>query len=230
MSRTLDCRGLACPQPVLLARRELAHLTAAELEVQVDNASARDNLMRLAQSQGRPARAEEQEGGFLVIIGGGGREENPEAAGEPGGGVVSTARVNDHIRPEVAESAACSSQPAAETRVDAGLAVFMGSDELGRGPDELSRLLGGMFLYTLSEAEPLPGSLILMNSGVRLAVEGSETAAHLERLSRQGTEILVCGTCLDYFQLREQLGAGTVSNMYEIAARLLAAKKVLTLP
>jgi hypothetical protein len=66
-----------------------------------------------------------------------------------------------------------------------------------------------------------------MNSGVKLVAAGSEGVAPLAALEELGTEVLSCGTCLDYFELRERLGVGRASNMQEIAARLMAADHVV---
>jgi hypothetical protein len=78
------------------------------------------------------------------------------------------------------------------------------------------------FLYSLTEAEAPPLRLILMNAGVRLAVEGSDSLAHLQALGERGVDILACGTCLDFLHLTEALRVGRVTNMYEISEHLLA--------
>ncbi len=82
------------------------------------------------------------------------------------------------------------------------------------------------FLATLGETEPAPARLILMNGGVRLAVEGSDCLESLHRLERAGIEILACGTCLKHFKLEDRLAVGRVSNMYEIAGALLGSRVV----
>jgi selenium metabolism protein YedF len=83
------------------------------------------------------------------------------------------------------------------------------------------------FLHTLAEAEYKPAKIILVNSGVKLTSEGSEVLEDLRHLSRQGAEILSCGTCLDYFSLKSKLQVGRISNMYEILSSLAEAGKVL---
>jgi selenium metabolism protein YedF len=92
---------------------------------------------------------------------------------------------------------------------------------LGQGSEELGRLLMRGFLYALTERETVPERVILMNSGVRLAASGSESLVNLKKLGERGVEILVCGTCVEYFGLKADLALGRISNMYEIAGYLM---------
>jgi selenium metabolism protein YedF len=85
------------------------------------------------------------------------------------------------------------------------------------------------FFHTLGEVESKPKTIIFMNSGVKLAVDGSRALDDLRDLAAQGISILVCGTCLDYFELTDKLAAGNISNMYDIANELLGAGKVVKL-
>jgi selenium metabolism protein YedF len=105
--------------------------------------------------------------------------------------------------------------------------VFIESDSIGRGSEELGRILMRSFLHTLAEAEFTPAKIILVNGGVKLACEESEVLGDLSALSRQGVEVLCCGTCLDYFGLKSELQVGRISNMYEILSSLAQAGKVL---
>jgi len=102
--------------------------------------------------------------------------------------------------------------------------VFLSSRTIGRGDDELGALLMRGFLYTLTESETVPQRVLLMNSGVTLAAEGSEHLENLRRLVDLGVEILACGTCLEFYKLTDQLAVGRVSNMQEIAEFLLQGK------
>lgn len=108
--------------------------------------------------------------------------------------------------------------------------LFISANSLGRGPEELgSEVLIPMFLHTLSEVSPLPDTVIFINSGVKLVAEGSKVVEDLRALADRGVEILACGTCLDYFQLKDRVLVGQVSNMYTIAEVLLRAGKVITI-
>ena len=100
---------------------------------------------------------------------------------------------------------------------------------MGRGEPELGQILVRGFFHTLGEIEPLPGTIIFFNGGVRLVVEGSPVLEDLLSLRDKGIEILACGTCLDYFGLKERIAVGEVSNMYTIAETLLRAGRVVSL-
>jgi selenium metabolism protein YedF len=107
--------------------------------------------------------------------------------------------------------------------------VFIPAYAIGRGPEELQEILIRAFLHTLNEVEPLPDAIIFINTGVKLTVEGSPVIEDLRALEEKGAEILICGTCLDYFGLKDKVAVGEVSNMYTIAETLLRAGKVVSL-
>jgi tRNA 2-thiouridine synthesizing protein A len=109
------------------------------------------------------------------------------------------------------------------------LVLLVPSDSVGRGNDELGHILMRSFFHTLGEVEPRPQRIILINTGVRLACQGSPVVDDLCALAAGGVEVLACGTCLGYFELKGSLSVGRVSNMYEIAESLLGAGKVVTL-
>lgn len=107
--------------------------------------------------------------------------------------------------------------------------VFIPAYGLGKGPEELQEILIRGFLHALNEVDPLPDTIIFINTGVKLAVEGSPVLEDLKALEEKGVEILICGTCLNYFGLTDKVAVGSVSNMYSIAEKLLGAGKVLSL-
>lgn len=71
--------------------------------------------------------------------------------------------------------------------------------------------------------------MLFMNAGVRLPTLDEQIPAHLKSLADAGVEILVCGTCLSFYGLTDQLQVGTVSNMYDIVTRMQRAAKVVSL-
>ena len=85
------------------------------------------------------------------------------------------------------------------------------------------------FIHTLTEVDSPPSKILLFNSGVKLSVKGSDVLEDLQELEKRGIEILVCGTCLQFFELKEQVAVGEVSNMYTIAETLLSASKTITI-
>lgn len=94
--------------------------------------------------------------------------------------------------------------------------IFISSDKMGSGNDELGKVLMNGFIYTLTEAKPYPKYIVLVNSGIKLTTENEATVEHLKILEDGGTQILSCGTCLDYYNLKDKLHVGSVTNMYTI--------------
>ena len=190
--RTLDTRGLACPEPVLLTRKALAEGGFSTLEVLVDDTAARENVLRFATYVQCQVEGVAEEGGVTRIL----------------------------LRPPAVQPQAGAAAP--EAPVPGGrVTVFIAAAAIGAGDEQLGALLMRGFLYTLTEAEVPPRRIILMNGGVRLAVEGSDSLVNLRRLAGQGVEVLACGTCLEFLGLKDALAVGRVSNMYEIADLLL---------
>ncbi len=199
MSEVIDARGLACPAPVVKTRNAL-NAGATDMEVLVDNPTARDNVSRFAASRGCSVKLVEEGTGFrLLVTAPSGAAETPGTAAEaPGQAGVSPGGGGKTV-------------------------VVMTGDTMGRGNDELGKILVQAFLNTLAESESPPWRLVLFNRGVCLAVEGADTVEALSNLAGMGVEILACGTCLDFFGLKEKLAVGRVSNMYEILDTMLMA-------
>ena len=98
---------------------------------------------------------------------------------------------------------------------------------MGKGDVELGRILMKGFIYTLSEIEELPKTILFYNEGVKLAIEGAESLQDLKSLEERGVEILSCGTCLNFYGITEKLRVGSVTNMYTILERQMKATRVI---
>lgn len=105
--------------------------------------------------------------------------------------------------------------------------IAVQKDKMGAGADELGEILMKAFINTLPEAEQQPGELIFLNSGIHFTLHDSPVLDALKRLEQKGVSIFVCGTCLDYYNKKEDLAVGIVSNMYEIIECLSRAGKVI---
>jgi len=105
--------------------------------------------------------------------------------------------------------------------------IVIGSDTMGRGNDELGGILIKSFIHTLIETSPRPDTMIFLNTGVNLTLTGSDVIEDLQMLTDNGVDILVCGTCLDFFDVKDKLCVGVASNMYEIAEIMLGAKRLV---
>jgi len=100
--------------------------------------------------------------------------------------------------------------------------VFITSDRIGRGDEELGRVLMKNFLYTLARNPVTPIAVMLMNGAVRLACEGSTSLDDLTLLAEKGVPVTACGTCLDYLGLKDRLVVGEVGTMPDAVATLIA--------
>lgn len=108
-------------------------------------------------------------------------------------------------------------------------AVFVGKEGIGDGEPELGTSLMKMFFYTLAQENDIPSYILFMNAGVKVPVENEQVVEQLKVLSEMGTQILVCGTCLNYYKLTDKLQIGNVSNMYDITSAMKTVEKVITL-
>jgi selenium metabolism protein YedF len=106
--------------------------------------------------------------------------------------------------------------------------VFINSDRIGEGDDDLGRKLMGSFLYSLARTEHKPYAVGLMNGAVRLACDGSASLGDLQLLEADGVKIMSCGTCLDWFSLKDKLTVGEVGTMTDAAALFMQADSVVS--
>lgn len=107
--------------------------------------------------------------------------------------------------------------------------IFINSDKMGTGNDELGQVLIKGYIYTLTESKPYPKSILFVNSGIKLTTENQATVENLKILQDAGVEILSCGTCLDYYGLKEELKVGTVTNMYTIVESMNNSSKTISI-
>ena len=114
-------------------------------------------------------------------------------------------------------------------RKENSIVIVITSDKLGQGAEELGKVLMKSYTYALTETTPLPKAVLFLNSGVKLTVEGSEVLKNIKKLEDSGVEIVSCGTCLDFYQLKEKLQLGIVGNMYSIIEKMNSAGKVINI-
>lgn len=203
MSETINAKGLACPQPVILAKKALERNDS--VLVLVDNRAAVENVTRLGESSGCAVEVKEDSSGVFSI-----RLEKRSGA-----------RVPEDF------TAACSAEEASGAKV-AGPTVFViASNAMGQGDDDLGMLLMKAFVHTTTELDRRPDVMIFYNTGVKLAAKDSDVVDDLKALEAKDVRILVCGTCANYFKLGDSLGAGVISNMYDIASILGGAGRIV---
>ncbi|MBF0443823.1 MAG: sulfurtransferase-like selenium metabolism protein YedF [Oligoflexales bacterium] len=98
-------------------------------------------------------------------------------------------------------------------------------DRMGEGDDDLGKILIRSFVHTLTEKKALPKTMVFYNTGAKLLADDSPLFSDFAELETRGVRLLVCGTCVNYFNLKEKIKIGTVSNMYEISDLLLGSKR-----
>ena len=108
-----------------------------------------------------------------------------------------------------------------------GNVIFITTECLGTGDEKLGKILMKAFLNTVWDADPKPRKIMFLNNGVHLTIEGSDVLDTLKLLEKDGVEILSCGTCLEFYGLKEKLRVGQVTNMYDTVDSLLKADKVI---
>ncbi len=109
------------------------------------------------------------------------------------------------------------------------IVIVITTDKLGQGAEELGKVLMKSYTYALTETAPLPKAVIFLNSGVKLTTEGSDVIENLKKLESSKVEIISCGTCLDFYQLKDKLQVGIVGNMYSIIEKMNSAGKVINI-
>jgi len=196
----LDLRGQACPGPVIETRKTLSDLkNEVILTIKLDNQAACSNVTRFAESQGfTVAESSADNETFTLTITRGCSCDLPAPEPLPDPAAIS----GNHI-------------------------IYIDKPTMGSGDEKLGRILMKAFLKTLPELDKLPTNIIFLNQGVFLTTTDSPELNTIQKLAAAGCSILVCGTCLDFYNLKDQLGVGQVSNMFEIATLLTGPQKVV---
>ena len=118
--------------------------------------------------------------------------------------------------------------PAAEDDAqDDNTVVVISSDRMGTGNDELGKVLIKGFIFAVTQLDKLPKTMLFYNGGATLTTEGSDSLEDLKSLEAQGVEIMTCGTCLDYYGLKDKLAVGSVTNRYSIVETQAKATKII---
>lgn len=246
MSLFLDCSGLACPQPVLTTKRAIESDGPQSIQVVVDNQAALENVTRFlssngyAPSDGSPEaipegkwliRAEKEAKNSAVAMdtaqssqikpssprtassgaGSEGRDSPEKASGESGAGVKASS----------AEGGVSGALGEPKTL------VLMLSPAMGTGSDELGSRLMKNFLATLPEMGDALWRIVMLNGAVTLATDTSHVITELKALEDAGVDILVCGTCLEHYDVLSQKAVGQTTNMLDVVTSLQLADKVI---
>ena len=197
--KEIDARGLACPGPVLQTKAALQEEAPEQVTVVVDNAASQQNVQRFLESQGFETVLEQNGDDHLVV-----------------GRCTPGAETRSEI-------------PAAPAAGETKIMVMCATDRMGFGDDDLGLKLMVSYIRTLKEMGDDLWRLVFVNNGVKLAIAGSEVLDDLRAYEDAGLKILVCGTCLDHFDLLEKKRVGETTNMLDIVTAMQLADKVISI-
>ena len=203
MKKKIDCMGMACPLPVINAKKAIETFTEdGTLSVKVDNDTAVQNLTRLGEHNG-----------FEVTF---------EKNGEKEYTVIMQVKAKAARAAEVpAEAVSCAVPP------KGGKVVVLSSNTMGNGDEQLGKKLMKAFIFALTSQDEVPEKVICYNSGAYLTTEDPDTVKDLKSLEEAGATVMTCGTCLDFYGLKEKLKVGIISNMYDIVEAQMSASLLI---
>lgn len=195
----INALGDVCPIPIIKAKKALEQMGDGEkLAILVDNIIAVENLQKLCKQKNYNfSYSKINDEEFEVIISKG-------------------------IICEKTDETDDTSKKPKEDAV-----ILITSKYLGEGEEELGQALMKNFIYSIRENDVWPSTVIFYNSGVFITSKQSQMIDDLIYLEQNGVEILSCGACLDYYNLKESLKVGSITNMYTITEKLLSSKKVI---
>ena len=206
MEKIINCIGMACPLPVVNAKNACEELHSGDiLTILVDNEIAVQNLQRFAQHKDFPVSSEKRgEKDYAVTF-----------------QITGSSKPNQSADDQE-ECLCCDTE-----NLKKGMLVILSSNTMGSGDERLGTALMKAFVFALTKQDQLPESILCYNSGAYLTCEGADTLEDLKLLESQGVTVLTCGTCLDFYGLKEKLAVGSVTNMYDIVERMELARTVV---
>ena len=201
MDKIIDCKGMACPLPVVNAKKAAESMNPGDvLTVLVDNEIAVQNLSRFAEHKGFGVSAQKKgEKEYAVIM-----------------------SISGEVVESKEEEVACVMDSRRK-----GMLVVLSGNVMGTGDAKLGTSLMKAFVFALTKQDQLPDTILCYNSGAYLTCEGADTLEDLKLLESEGVTILTCGTCLDFYGLKEKLAVGGVTNMYDIVERMENAAQII---
>lgn len=206
MNKTVDARGMACPLPVVNAKKAAEDMKSGEvLTVIVDNEIAVQNLQRFATHKGFDVSAEKNgEKEYIITM-----------------NIVSV-QTETSAAEEETEEIVCHTDI-----IKKGMTVVLSAAVMGSGDERLGKNLMKAFVFVLTKQDNLPQTILCYNKGAFLSCEDADTLADLKVLEAEGVNILTCGTCLDFYGIKDKLAVGTVTNMYEIVEKMEQSKTII---
>ena len=194
----LDMRGKACPTPVVETKKALDSIDEGIVIVMVDNEVSKNNVERFAKKSGCTVETKTKENLFEITV---------------------VKGYTCSIAKETSDT----------TTSNTSYILYVKNNIMAHGDEELGNILIKAFFKTLIDNENKPATIVFVNKGVFLLIVGSPVLNELKKLSENfNIEILACGTCLDYYNLKDKVKIGTISNMFDIQNTLVNAKNIVS--
>ena len=194
----IDCRNLACPEPVIRTKNALDGLRVGEkLEILVNSIAPKENISRFLKSQ------------------------NVEFSVEQNGAETKIAAVKGESKLELTnfDEFVCEITPKTKKTV-----VYLNDEYAGSGDVGVSLL--AKFLGALLQVEK-PEYVICVNNAVKITTNRAHPSFKpLKDLEAAGVKILSCGSCLEAYKLVSDLSVGEMSNAYEVMQILTTHEQI----
>ena len=194
----IDCRNLACPEPVIRTKNALDGLKVGEkLEILVNSIAPKENISRFLKSQ------------------------NVEFSVEQNGAETKITAVKGEAKLELTnfDEFVCEITPKTKKTV-----VYLNEEYAGSGDVGVSLL--AKFLGALLQVEK-PEYVICVNNAVKMTTNRAHPSFKpLKDLEAAGVKILSCGSCLEAYKLVSDLSVGEMSNAYEVMQILTTHEQI----
>ena len=202
MEKIVNALGMACPLPVVEAKKASEALHSGDiLKILVDNEIAVQNLTRFAAHKGFTVSSHKNaEKDYAVVM----HITSGSASGKD--------KIPESCTPDARRK---------------GMLIVLSADTMGTGDPKLGTALMKAFVFALTKQDQLPETILCYNSGAYLTCEGADTLEDMKALEAEGVTIRTCGTCLDFYGLKEKLAVGGVTNMYDIVERMENAAQII---
>jgi len=201
--KIVNCKGLVCPMPLIETKKAIRESKYLDiLCVEVDNETAYKNVFRFLSDNGIPVE-DSKEGSIYKL----------------------KFKVPEKLDPNKKAEDYC--EITVQSKAKGNNIIVLNSCAFGSGNDDLGKLLMKGFINTIPELEELPQEIICYNSAVTLATKGSDTGISLKKIESLGVKITLCGTCVDFYSLKENLEVGSITNMLYIAEKLCSDSKII---
>ncbi len=195
-----DYTGLACPEPVIRCKNFISSEVSTLFTALVDNEPAMENLKRLLTKSGYELDIVQENDRLWKLLA---KKDSAD----------SSIAVTEEETKEIKESYRT--------------LLLISSQFFGSGDDELGRKLMENFLSTMPEFGKELWKVVMVNGGVKLATTEGKALEFLKKFENSGVEVLVCGSCLEHFNLTKERKLGESTNMLDIVTAMQVADKII---